>query len=306
MSPSQFVRPVPPPAVQLTPRDIQAVADVARYGYLTATHLGRLAFRSASERVAQRRLRLLWANGYLDRHFLQWLITGVRDGRTAGRRPLYTLARLGRRLLHERGHPESGAGGRVPHATRLGHDLVVTDFLVALEGAASESLVRTLREPELWVAIHRARSSVGRRGERMLVSDGSFELEHNGTRQAFHVEVVHAGVRGGNRTIAQRMTYYAALNRGGYFERVLQQPKPRAIIFLTTSAARARRLQALAAGLPYARRLFWFGHFEQRFRAGIPETDLMHAPVLRRPFVDGNGDTHTLQGTLGATAPGAD
>lgn len=310
-SASIFIRPVPPPKIVLTERDVAVLSAVARYGYLTASHLQLLCFRGTGERGAQRRLRLLWAAGDLDRHFLQWMLTGEPAERSAGRRPLYCLTPKGRGELRARGH-DAPARIVAPQSQRaigrIEHDLVVTDFLVSLESSAPDHVRCVNTESILWQEFRawRARDASERPALpgalTGLVTDGAFELDVGDEPLGFHLEIVRASVRGGNATLSRRMQEIARLNRLGYFKEVHGHPSLRAVIFLTTSPERALNLATLAKAIPLSRRLFWFGSFSQRIRAGVPETDLLAKDLFAYPFVDGNGETQSLNRVV-ATPP---
>lgn len=310
---SIFIRPSPAPVVVLTTRDVEVLSAVGRYGYLTATHLHRLCFAETGERGCQRRLRILWAAGYLDRHFLQWMITGTDSPESRGRRPLYCLTHKARRDLARRGAPAAGAlpsRGSQRAVGRIEHDLVVTDTLVSLEASGPHLVRRVTTESGLWREYRAWRRLGGKILDevspptaRGLVTDGAFELEVLGERLGFQVEVVRASVRGGNATLSRRMQEIARLNRLGYFEEVHGHASLRAVIFLTTSPQRASNLAALAKALSLSRRLFWFGSFTQRIRAGIPETDLLATDLFNHAFIDGNGETQTLNELVQTPTP---
>src|SRR5688572_213002 len=82
--------------VALQPRDRTALVAVHRHRYLTSQHLALLAYGGVSERIVQRRLRALWAAGYVDRGRVV-LLEG--EGVLRAARPLYSLAVPGAELV---------------------------------------------------------------------------------------------------------------------------------------------------------------------------------------------------------------
>lgn len=77
MKSSRYVRPVEPRPMWLQPRDRAVLRAVYQHRYLTSDHIHDLVFPGVSRRVVCRRLRLLWANELLDRHFMPFMLNGV-------------------------------------------------------------------------------------------------------------------------------------------------------------------------------------------------------------------------------------
>jgi hypothetical protein len=93
-------RPAEPPAFRLTPRDVSIVAAVSRYRFLNSKQIAQLDGGSYVQVL--RRLKALWAHGYLDRprHQHAYLAAWSDEGN----KPLtYALATRGARLLKEHG-----------------------------------------------------------------------------------------------------------------------------------------------------------------------------------------------------------
>ena len=84
----------------------------------------------------------------------------------------------------------------------------------------------------------------------------------NKTALTFYLEVVRAGVRSGNRKLADKLALYARLHHCGYFATVFGHERIRAVLILTTSPERAEHFRQLAAELPHGRSLFWFGAYQ--------------------------------------------
>ena len=266
-------------------RDRAALRAVARHRYLTSDHIQALAYPGTARRICQFRLRRLWEHGFLDRLHLPVVLAGNQRGRQ-NNRPLYMLARRGAEVasadtdasLFELPHtPAQNAAGY----GYLAHNLVATDFLVALEvacrGRTDVELVAVERETTL-----RKRLAVSQDRSPAVVSDGAFTLRYpdDGRRVTFHLEVVRAGVKGGNNNLRQKFERYVALNRAGYFARVFGHDQVRAVLVVTTSPTRVEHLRALAASLPHGRRLFWFTCYEEVRSIGVPVTSFTASNVL--------------------------
>ncbi len=93
-------RPSSPPAFRMTARDEAIIAHVSRYRFLTSAQIAELD--GGSHAQVLRRLRNLWAAGFLDRpkHQHAYLANWTDEGN----RPLaYALGRNGAKLLRQRG-----------------------------------------------------------------------------------------------------------------------------------------------------------------------------------------------------------
>ena len=238
--------------------------------------------------MANRRLGLLVSHGLLARHYLPDEESGVV---VRSRRPLYALTRAGAAFVADGLWP----GVRfVPSAWAVTrHNLIAVDLLVAVTSAArSQGLsVETLPEPALRSRL-RANGRGGNRFPLGVLPDGAFTLSGPGFgRSAFCVEVVRAGAKGGNKTLADKMARYVALNRAGFFREVYGLERLRAVLIVTTSPDRAKRLASLAATLPHGRNLFWATDYERKTGFGMsfdPST------TFEPRFVDHSGGAHAL------------
>ena len=93
-------RPLSPPVFRLTARDIAIIAHVAHFRFLTSAQIAELD--GGSHAQVLRRLRYLWAAGFLDRPKLQHAY--LANWTDEGNKPLaYALGRLGAKLLRQRG-----------------------------------------------------------------------------------------------------------------------------------------------------------------------------------------------------------
>lgn len=131
-------RPSAIPAFRLTPRDVAIIEHVSRYRFLTSTLIAELD--GGSHAQVLRRLRNLWAAGFLDRpkHQHAYLANWTDEGN----KPLaYALGRRGAKLLRERG---IGANDKLDWtqknsrvgALHLAHGLETATALIQFTGDA--------------------------------------------------------------------------------------------------------------------------------------------------------------------------
>lgn len=294
MSPysSRYIRPEHPAPIVLTSRDREFLHVVYRHRYVTQEHLRDLICPDTSRRRVQTRLRQLWENGYLDRHYVPVLLMADKAAsRQSAGRPVYILATKGAKVVAE----DLGIGLKsIPHTpaenargfATFEHHLVVTDFLVALEAACKESedikVVRIERESDLRRLVAAWHVKTGTRHHPYLVSDGAVTLTYPLLNRTwtFHLEVVRAGVPGGNQTLYQKMLKYTRLHHSGYFRIVFHHEDLRAVLILTTSEERVERFRELARRLPHGSRMFWFASYTTTYSGGVPVTSIGRETVL--------------------------
>lgn len=285
----------------LQPRDLALLGAVHRHRYLRSEHLHALLFSTVSRRVVQTRLQKLHARDYVKRLYLPIVLDGEHAPLAHSRQPIYTLSARGLRLVreaHSNVQRNSPWSPERPSAQFLAHHLVVTDCLVALAVAARSSeaveLVDGAAETHLWSQLrlyrqtHRLRSAV--------VPDGAFTLRYLATGETltFYLEVVRADVRGGNRRLLDKLRRYSELHRQGFFRDAYGHDRVRAVLFATTSDVRAKHLQRLATKLPHGRRLFWFGAYQAKDRAGRLGSRFTAAEILTLPWRAADGASLTL------------
>lgn len=294
---SRYVRPATPRrGIRLEPRDEAMLAALARFRLLTSAHMHELCCPSRTLRVAQGRLRLLWEHGFVDRVELPLQVGRSIQDRTG---PVYALSRHGAGELVDRGHdlapttewgfPSRGFGGAALH-----HHLVVSDVLAALDVALGKRSDVTLAEvsPE---RSFRAKIESLRSHQALpkpyVIPDGGFTLRRgSGPARTFYLEIVRADVRGGTSTLRDKLEKYVALNRAGAFRTLYGHDHLRAVLFLTTSPARAERLRALAKGLAHSRKLFWFGAYRAPAGRGRLERTLSSRTILDARWTSGDGE----------------
>lgn len=277
------------PGLVVQPRDRQVLAEVGRYNVLTSEHLKHLVFAAVSQRLTNRRIAQLVEVGLLARHHVPDIEGGsiVRS-----RRPLYSLTRRGAELVE---------GGGVRALFRFSpstwptvrHNLVATDLLVsvAAAGRGRGLVVETLPEAALRLRLAASRGA-GNQFPGAVLPDGVFSIgAPGGEAVSFCIEVVRSGAKGGNRNLRLKMERYVALNHVGFFRAVYGLGHLRAMLIVTTSASRARRLAELAQGLTHGRNLFWATGYEGR--PGLAMT-FDPATVLGLPFVDRSGAEHVV------------
>ena len=289
--------------MQLTPRDRQILAAVYQHRYLSSQHVHALLFAGRHVTLARLRLRKLWQHRYLDRFFFPVVLDGTRDCLRNAARPLYCLSRHGAQVvaadagLDVEHIPHTSAQNAEGYAT-LQHHLVTTDLLVALQGACGSrtdvEVVSFEREHALWgsVNVARARTGLGT----YIVPDGAFTLrrEHTPRPWTFYVEIVRADARSGNKSLLKKMRQYVQLLRAGFFKAVYGHESVRAVLFCTTTSARADNFRQLSSRLPHGKNLFWFTAYEAFKTQGIPMTTFTPETILTSIFTDAQGAPHAL------------
>lgn len=284
--------------LHLQPRDAELIAAVYHHRFLTSHHLHRLVAPRVSLRVIQGRLRKLSVHNYLKRLYLPVVLDGQHAPPTHRRQPVYALTTRGARLLTESAseHPSPCMSTERPSPMTLQHHLVVTDCLVSLAVACRERedvrfengehdgiLYSKLRAFRQRTRIHNA-----------VVPDGTFTLHYPTPNETltFYLEVVRADVKGGNRTLLAKMRRYVELHRQNFFRDAYGHTRLRAVLFATTSDARAENLRRVADLLTQGRRLFWFGSYQEKRSDGMPATRFTPERILSLRF--GNADKESF------------
>lgn len=289
---SRHRRPKEPLPFQLTTRDKDVLTSVYRHRFLSAAHVRSLHFDGAGARVCQARLQRLWSAQFVDRLYMPPEAPGVRD-RWAGV-PLYSLARRGAEQvaadidLNVADIPHTPAQNREGFS-RMRHNLVVTDLLVALHGVsrAAKLKVAPVREDTLRRMLHAARQ----RGQaaNALVPDGAVTITAPtlAVPQTYIIEIVRAPVKAGNTTIQRRLFRYRAALKSGFFRIVYGFAWVRAVVFLTPTTRRTKHLALLAKNIIGGEHLFRFGAYEHRVGEATPTSTLtpsaLEAPCLLAP-----------------------
>ena len=287
--------------MKVTMRDIAILKDIYLHKYLTSEHVYKLVFEGVSRQVCRYRLKLLWEHQFLERIHIH-IVTIGRVGKQ-NNRPIYSLSRKGLKILKQEDEESNISYAYV--STRkttdhlfLSHHLVVMDFLIAI-------IVATKNHPNMKLLFAEHEANMRRRlkqwrkkrtFEPVIVSDGVFSLYYPNQDkiQTFHIEIVRADIRGGNKKLLNKLTLYLKLHRNGFFKRVYGQENIRAVIIVTTSQRRAENLQALASTLQHGKRFFWFGSYDEESSLGAPLTSLKPQSILSKKWIDGEGDVHTL------------
>lgn len=243
----RFVRPARPRAgLEVGARDRALLRSVARFRYMTADHLRILTAPSVARRVFQRRLRLLYEHGLVERDRLPPSTDDHRRGT-----PLYSLGDAGELVVGDTGEalPHRPSG---PLPSTIHHSLIAADFLVAVHEAvrrAAGQLQATLHpEAELWTRLARFRLRSQRRRP-AIVPDGAVTLTEPGkvTPSTYALEVVRADIRGGSRTFIAKLERYGELVRARFFREAFGFERLRAVVVATPTSTRARNLRELAA-----------------------------------------------------------
>lgn len=267
---SRFVRPISPQSgIILQERDRKIIQSVYTHRYMRSKHIHQLLFAKVSLRVVQARLRKLWEWGFLERYFVPQVFVSGQPTMSYATQPIYGLGKAGGELLFQMNAEQFNEVVRPPKKMGLfclEHHLIVTDFLVSLETAEFKNnwrLQSVESETALWrkLAAWRNQGGIGQ----VIVPDGAFTLvcSQTGQTQSFYLEVVRAGVSGGNRSLLEKWRRYVQLSKDGFFSRVYGHKRIRAVITITGSKKRSENLRLFAAELKYGCRMFWFGLYQK-------------------------------------------
>lgn len=302
------------PGLRLQARDIALLQAVYNHRFARSDHVHQLIAPQVSWRIVQTRLQKLFAQGYLRRLYLPVVLDGEHAPPVHSRQPIYQLTRRGAHLLADGSDKKVSAELRHWRAERVSpltllHHLVITDFLVALAQACREradvELVNGEHEGVLWARLREYRKQ--HRMVPAVVPDGAFTLRYPATNEVltFYLEVVRADVKGGNRRLLDKLKRYVGLHRQGFFRTVYGHERLRAVLFATTSEARAKNFVRLAEKLTHGRRLFWFGNYQEKSTDGRPSNIFKPERVLKSLWHTADGASWSLA-NISAEAQGGD
>lgn len=289
-----------PNGLVLQLRDRALVAAVARYRFLKSTHLHLLIAPSVSLRIVQERLRKLTIHGYLKRFYLPVVLDGQHAPPTNRGQPVYAITTRGARLVNDSASENLSPclATERPSPMTLLHHLVATDCLVSLAVACREvddvRFVKGEHDGILYSKLRAFRHK--QRIQNAVIPDGTFTLHYPTPNETltFYLEVVRADVKGGNRTLLAKMRRYVELHRQNFFRDAYGHPRLRAVLFATTSRARAENLRHMAESLTQGRRLFWFGSYQEKNSDGVPVTRFTPERILSLSWEDAEKETFIL------------
>ncbi len=287
--------------LRLQPRDAELIAAVFRHRFLKSTHLHHLVVPQVSLRIVQERLRKLTLHRYLKRFYLPVVLDGQHAPPTHRRQPVYAITTRGARLLNDSaaGNVSPCLATERPSPMTLQHHLVVTDCLVSLAVACRErdDDVRFENGDHDGILYSKLRTYRQRsRIQNAVIPDGTFTLHYPTPNETltFYLEVVRADVKGGNRTLLAKMRRYVELHRQNFFRDAYGHQRLRAVLFATTSRARAENLRRVSEMLTQGRRLFWFGSYQEKDSDSVPVTRFTPERILSLPWEDAEKETFTL------------
>lgn len=255
----RFERSDTPPPMQLTKRDLQLLAHVARHRFLSSAQLA--ALDGGSFQNVLRSLRALYDHAYLDRPLAQ-----LASMPLLGPQPLvYGLGAKGARALREYGHHLGGGADFTEKNKRAGaifieHTLAVAEFMTGIELscrsrpdvelirerniiANAPDATRTAREPLRWLV----RPSQGRNELWSVIPDGAFALSFaDGTASYFVFEIDRGTipiVRNSldHRSLARKLATYWEGWKAKRHEAQFGVKQVR-VLFVTESAERVRHM----------------------------------------------------------------
>jgi hypothetical protein len=232
----RYHRPKQPEGMQLTTRDLNLLAHVARHRFLSSEHL--TALDGGSAQNLRRGLRLLFHHGYLDRPRSQ-----LAEVPATGPRPMvYGLGAKGARALKEHGHLINDGVAWSEKNKRAGsvfieHTLAIADFMTGVElacrGRGDVGLIcdhviiakapaktRMAREPLRWTVPEKAKGTPF-----STIPDGLFGLSFPDNTAAYFLLEIDRGTmpvvrKGLSRTSFARKlaVYWEGWNAGRHVE----------------------------------------------------------------------------------------
>lgn len=250
-----------PPGIRLQTRDVEVVKAVYEYRFLLRDQIVQLLFPSV--RTANRRLKLLFQHGYLQRLFLS-------DGTPLGEQraqAIYALDEKGANLLAAEYGIDRGEIDWYSHRNQVGehfiqHHLRINDFRIAITLAAEERGDQVLG----WIPERKLREDPERVRDpktdkkHPVIPDAYFvyELGETGLRAHFFLEIDMATMS--NPRFAEKVERYLLYRQGRYFEERYEGRSFRVLV-VTTSQRRLRNLKQTTeqAG---GKSTFWFATFE--------------------------------------------
>lgn len=264
----------PPPAMRLTARDVRIIDAVYQYRLLAQAQIRRLLFAGKNPNTANRRLFLLYHNGYLDRRFL------LQEGGILTSETLYVLDRKGRDMLLEQGRHEEVKWERGQYPTgsqKIPHLLGTNQFRIEMVHAAKAMNLHL----DIWLddtTLHQDYDRVyikGKRAEESIIPDGYFQLRRPG-RAAMHFFLELDNDKMSIPRFQRKIRKYIAWHASGKLFARFQTENYR-VLTVTTSAERMHKL-CESTGKVGGRKRFWFGNLEE-----MQAPDLITAPCWWYP-----------------------
>jgi hypothetical protein len=299
----RFQRTATDQALQFTARDRAILSHVATHRFLSSRQI--IALVGGSPQHVLRRLQRLFHDRLLDRPRAQ-----LRYFSEDKPQPIvYALSRAGGRMLEKPGRPRPRPDNRNVKQLYLQHTLLIADVLVAFQracGASGRSRLITedqlaadaaTREAFRWSVTLKHSKESRRVG---VVPDRVFALESPTSKErvAFFLEADRATMPLTRRSLTQsslmrKLLAYEATWQEGVHQKRFGASRVR-VLFVTTSAERARNLAEVCATLPRGRGLFL-----------ITDTATLHATadVFDVPWLCAGGGTEKLS-ALWTTALG--
>ncbi len=266
---SRHKRPKNPSAHRMTSRDEKIIEAVYNHRVLTRELVERLFFHersSSNKSSAQRRLRLLWENGYLQRRFPA-SIGGIQTSHI-----LYLLDKRGSEYLLKRmGYDEVRWR---PKDNSIGYEhlehLIDINRLRVLVAKASEeygypllfwiddtTLKKSYDRVSIQVAVRRDGSRVYE--DAPVIPDGHFGLDVGSGKQFFFVEVDRGTMA--SKRFKRKIQAYMAYARSGLIQERFKTKKFRVLV-ITLSDRRLENLKRATEDVGGKNR-FWFANLNR-------------------------------------------
>ena len=272
----RFERATSVAAIELTTRDRQILELVHRYRFLRSSHLKRLLNGSAQN--LQRRLRLLYHHGYLERPRaqLEYYHKAVDQNIVYGlgnKGAALVKVTTGRRLHKNRWGEKNRSVGKV----FLEHALLVADIMVAVEIACSKTGIRFLDEEDLLAEAEQTKAfrwNVNINGSKTigLIPDRVFALAFTNSkggqdRVTYFLEADRGTMPVIRKTLNQTSVYrkmlaYERTWTSGIHERKFQLKRFR-VLTATQSMSRKNAIKEACRKLQRGHGLFLFGVYSE-------------------------------------------
>lgn len=258
----RHIRLAPPPPMRMTERDGHVLDAVYRYRVLTQAQIHRLVFTQRGQAVVQRRLFLLYHNGYLARQFLP-AIGGIVTSPI-----LYLLdKRGGEYLLQHSAHDEvrwKARDNQVSH-DYLAHLLAINTFRVEVELACRQHQLPLLDwQDDYTLKQNYDRVYIpGNATPVAVIPDGYFQIQTPKGEMHFFLELDRGTMV--TRRFQNKVRAYLAYRDSGLSKQHFNTVNYR-VLTVTLSQERAKRLRRATAAIN-ASKLFLFAVLDD-FLAG--------------------------------------
>ena len=260
---SRFIRPEAPSPLILQPRDREILKAVYGHRFLSSGQIRDMSFGCATR--SNIRLKKLWENEYLDRHYLRPLAFHGSS------QAIYSLGKSGVDIVAETLDVDRAEVRKNRHKTReikpffIEHVLAVNDFRINFETAARNhpkvQFGRWINEMDIQDD-YEIRVQ-GRLVKRRIKPDGYGRYSHGGRLYSFFLELDRATETNGR--FEKKARNYLDYSQSGQYHETFGV-KFFKVLTVTTTLKRLENLKSATSGL--ADGLFWFTRLD-KIREGL-------------------------------------